>query len=178
MYYPAATWPHKNHKTLLQAFKILKDWCGFEGDLVLTGIAKQSHDDISAQIELLGIKDDVKVLGYLPYEELPCIYNLARLLVFPSLFEGFGIPLVEAMACGCPVVCSNVTSIPEIVGAAGVMFDPDSAEDMAEKLMSVWWDDEQICKMRSEGLERVKLFSWENTALKTLRCFEKIAGKS
>jgi len=116
LYYPAATWPHKNHKTLLAALKILKERDLFDGILVLTGITQQSHDSIIEEIQNLGLSEVVKLLGYLPYAELPYIYNLARALVFPSLFEGFGIPLVEAMACGCPVVCSNMTSLPAVIG--------------------------------------------------------------
>ncbi len=134
MYYPAATWPHKNHKTLLAALKILQERYRFDGQLVLSGIAMKANDEILIEIQSLGLEDTVKILGYLPYADLPAIYNLARVMVFPSLFEGFGIPLVEAMACGCPVACSNVTSIPEIVGNAGVVFDPRSAEDIAEKV--------------------------------------------
>ena len=173
MLYPAATWPHKNHTTLLRSLKILKEDYGFDGQLVLTGVSKQSHADICHQIDLLNLKDDIKLLGYLPYEELPYLYNLARLLVFPSLFEGFGMPVVEAMACGCPVVCSNVTSLPEIVGDAGVLFNPNSAEDIAESVARVWGDNVLRQSMRMMGLERVRFFCWENTALKTLESYRR-----
>ena len=173
MFYPAATWPHKNHKKLLLALKMLKNNYGFEGSLVLTGIAKQEHNEIFQQIDLLGIANDVILLGYIPYHELPYIYNMARLLVFPSLFEGFGIPLVEAMACGCPVVCSNVTSIPEIIGDAGIMFDPDSVEDMSEKLWQVWTDNALAKDMKLKGFERFVNFKWENTAKKTVESYKK-----
>jgi glycosyltransferase involved in cell wall biosynthesis len=173
LYYPAATWPHKNHKVLLAALKILKDRNAFDGTLVLTGIAKEGQDEIVGEIDRLGLSETVRLLGYLPCEELPYLYNLSRALVFPSLFEGFGIPLVEAMACGCPVVCSNTTSLPEVAGDAGVMFDPKSAEDMAEKISSVWGDRGLRQEMRAKGLERVKLFSWENTARQTLDVYRK-----
>lgn len=173
MFYPAATWPHKNHKKLLLALKMLKEKYGFDGCLVLTGVAMQEQNEIFQQIEHLGVAENVKPLGYLPYKELPFMYNLARLLVFPSLFEGFGIPLVEAMACGCPVVCSNVTSIPEVVGDAGMMFDPDSVEDMTEKSWQIWTDDELIKDMRQKGFERARLFNWENTAIKTVEAYKR-----
>jgi glycosyltransferase involved in cell wall biosynthesis len=117
----------------------------------------------------------VKVLGDLPYEDLPCIYNMARLLVFPSLFEGFGIPLVEAMACGCPVVCSAVTSIPEVIGDAGLLFDPLSPMDIAEKILTVWNNPEVRTVMRDKGLARAKLFSWDETLRKTLDVYRKTA---
>jgi glycosyltransferase involved in cell wall biosynthesis len=173
MYYPAATWPHKNHKTLLAALKIMKERYRFDGQLVLTGIAMQAHDKILGEVVQLGLEDEVKVLGYLPYADLPHVYNLARLLVFPSRFEGFGIPPVEAMACGCPVACSNVTSIPEVVGNAGVYFDPLSAEDIAEKTWKLWTDETMRKGVIKAGLKRVKLFTWDEAARKTMNVFQK-----
>lgn len=173
MYYPAATWPHKNHRNLLAALRILKEQSSFDGDLVLTGIAMQAHSELMAEIERLGLTDRVKVLGYLPDEDLPCLYNMARLLVFPSLFEGFGIPLVEAMACGCPVVCSGVTSIPEVIGDAGLLFDPQSPADIAEKVLMVWNSPEIRAGMKDKGFERAKLFNWDDTARKTLDVYRK-----
>ena len=133
-----------------------------------------AHEDIMREVARLGLDNMVKVLGYLPASVLPSLYNLARLMVFPSLFEGFGIPLVEAMACGCPVVSSNVTSIPEVIGTAGVMFDPLSPDEMAEKLWLVWNDDQKRKEMVVAGIERVKQFSWEDTARKTLQVYRKI----
>jgi glycosyltransferase involved in cell wall biosynthesis len=174
MYYPAATWPHKNHKRLLAAVRIMKDRFGFDGQLVLSGITMQANDKVLEEIGRLGLRNDIAVLGYLPYDDLPCLYNLARVMVFPSLFEGFGIPLVEAMACGCPVACSNVTSIPEVAGDSAVMFDPCSVEDMAYKIWSLWSDDAMRQKSTAKGLERVKLFSWERMARQTLTVYENV----
>lgn len=176
IFYPAATWPHKNHKRLLAAFKIMKESYGFDGQLVLSGIAMRANDEVLAEIGRLGLHDDVIVLGYLPYDDLPRLYNLARVMVFPSLFEGFGFPLVEAMACGCPVACSNVTSIPEVVGDAAVTFDPGSVEDMAEKIWGLWRDDAVRQESISRGLDRVSLFSWENMARQTIQVYEKVLG--
>jgi glycosyltransferase involved in cell wall biosynthesis len=172
--YPAATWPHKNHTRLLKALKLMKDRYRFDGNLVLTGIAMQTHGEILEQIKRMGLQDIVKVLGYLPYHELPYLFNMARIMVFPSLFEGFGIPIAEAMACGCPVVCSNVTSIPEVIGDSGVMFDPNSPDEMAEKLWHVWNDDAKRKEMSESGIERAKQFRWENTARKTLDAYRKV----
>ncbi len=177
LYYPAASWPHKNHRTLLAALRILCDRNDFDGQLVLTGIAMQAHGDMLRDIERLGLGERVKILGYLPYGELPFLYNLARLMVFPSLFEGFGIPLVEALACGCPVVCARAASIPEVVGEAGVTFDPLSAEDMADKVNSVWQDDGRISDMKIRGRERARIFDWETTARKTVATYER-AGRA
>ena len=176
LFYPAATWPHKNHKSLLVALKIMIDRYFFDGELVLTGIAMQSHDDIISEINRLDLRGKVKVLGYLPAGELPCIYNLARMLVFPSLFEGFGIPLVEAMACGCPVVCSNVASLPEVLGDAGVMFDPGEPEQIAETVWSVWSDEVKRREMRERGFVRASFFNWEETARKTIEVYCKVGS--
>jgi len=176
MFYPAATWPHKNHKKLFEALWILRDRYKFDGQLVLTGVAMHAHGEMVAEIGRLGLQEEVKVLGFLPYEDLPWIFNLARLMVFPSFFEGFGIPLVEAMACGCPVACSNVTSIPEVVGEAAVLFDPQSAEDIAAKTWRLWTDDALRREMVQAGLERAKMFSWRETARKTIEVYRKAIG--
>lgn len=176
LFYPAATWPHKNHKRLLEAVKLMRERYAFDGSLVLTGIAMQSHGEIKAEINLLGLAGHVKVLGYLPAADLPDLYRSARLMVFPSLFEGFGIPLVEAMACGCPVVCADATSLPEVVGAAGILFDPLDPGNMAEAIWSAWNDEGTLTRMRAGGLERAKLFNWDDAALKTMAVYNKAGG--
>lgn len=178
LYYPAATWLHKNHKNLFAAVRLMIDRYRFEGDLILTGVQKRSHYELLKEIERLGISRTVKVLGYVPSAEMPHLYNLASAMVFPSFFEGFGLPLVEAMACGCPVVCSNVTSCPEVVGDAGIVFDPYSIEDMAEKIWRLWIDEEKKQEMRSKGLERAADFSWENNAMKTVEVYYKAMAQA
>jgi glycosyltransferase involved in cell wall biosynthesis len=178
MYFPAATWPHKNHKKLLAALKILTDRYDFDGHLVLTGIAMKSHGDILDEVEQLGLTEQVKILGYLPYADLPFLYNLARLLVFPSLFEGFGLPLVEAMACGCPVVCSEVTAMPEIAGDAALLFDPTFEEDIADKVWAVWNDDGMRERLITRGFERARLFRWEKTARETIEVYRRTVETS
>ena len=97
-------------------------------------------------------------------------------MVFPSLFEGFGIPLVEAMACGCPVVCADATSLPEVVDAAGILFDPLDAGNMAEVIWTAWNDDGKLAGMSERGLERAELFNWDDTARKTMAVYNKVSG--
>ncbi|BCS51979.1 glycosyltransferase family 1 protein [Geobacter sp. SVR] len=174
MYYPAATWPHKNHALLLDALRLLIDRWGFDGILVLSGISMQQDSAILERIRTLALENYVKILGYLPYSELPYFYNAARLMVFPSLFEGFGIPLVEAMACGCPVVAADCTSIPEVVGSAGRLFDPGSAEALAENIWSLWNNDTELQAMSEKGLQRAACFTWRETALATLQAYRKL----
>jgi len=172
MYYPAATWPHKNHLRLLAALKIMKERYGFDGQLVLSGIAKQANDDVLQEIARLGLRDSVIVLGYLPHDDLPLLYNLARLMVFPSLSEGFGIPLLEAMACGCPVACSSATSLPEIAGQAAVTFDPLSVEELVDVIWKLWNDEAMQQALQTRGLERVKQFDEATMARQTIRVYE------
>jgi len=176
LYFPAATWPHKNHKRLLAALRLLVDDPRFDGDLVLTGISMKAHDELLTEIERLRLTERVKILGYLPYAELPYLYNLARLLVFPSLFEGFGLPLVEAMACGCPVACSNVTAIPEVVGNAGLLFDPTSEEQIAVAVRDLWENEERRKQLITQGFERARRFRWENAARETIDVYKKALG--
>jgi glycosyltransferase involved in cell wall biosynthesis len=167
LYYPAATWLHKNHAVLLTALKILINSYRFDGELVLTGVATSAKENLLHKIAELGLQDRVRILGYLPYNKLPVIYNLARMLVFPSLYEGFGMPLLEAMACGCPVICSNVTSLPEVGGEAAGYFNPTSPEEIAEQINSLWNSEAALDKMKNVGLVRAEQFSWDNTAIKT-----------
>jgi glycosyltransferase involved in cell wall biosynthesis len=178
LYYPAATLPHKNHKTLFAALKLLRDRHHFDGQLVLSGAVTRVNSAIMQEIGRMGLEDTVKVLGRLPHDDLPFLYNLARVMAFPSLFEGFGLPLIEAMACGCPVACSNVTSMPEVIGDAGVTFDPASVEDVAEKIFILWEDEAQREALRGRGLQRAqsRLFSWVNTARETIKVYEKAAA--
>jgi glycosyltransferase involved in cell wall biosynthesis len=173
MFYPSGTWPHKNHINLLSALKLLIDRQGFDGELVLTGISMKSHKNILNQIENLSLGKHVKILGFIDYDDLPALYSLARMLVYPSLFEGFGLPLVEAMACGCPVVCSHAASLPEVMGDKGIFFDPASIEDMAEKILRVWNDDDVRQKLKLQGFERSRMFTWTEAAQKTSRVYEK-----
>jgi len=171
LFYPAATWPHKNHAMLLEALKIIVERHNFSGELVLTGIASHHHETVRRSIAELGLTDQVRILGYLPYDDIPYLYNLARLLVFPSLHEGFGIPLVEAMASGCPVVCSDRTSIPEVVGDAGLMFNPESPEEIAVSIWTAWNNQELLSALREKGLRRAADFSWARTIEDTIHIY-------
>ena len=139
-YYPANSWPHKNHATLLQTIRLLKDQGQLDFKLVLTGVVYPEHQGLFALLEELGLRDDVMHLGFLPHADIPAIYALASCLVFPSLFEGFGMPVLEAMSCGCPVICSNSTSLPELCGDAGMLVDPMREEEIAQALATLMVD--------------------------------------
>lgn len=169
-YYPAATWPHKNHTALLQAFAIFASKYP-NVRLYLSGIAKSKSQDIDSLAQELGIQDKIKKLGYLETEKMPLIYRDAEAMIFPSLFEGFGIPLLEAMACGCPVIASNTTSIPEVAGDAALYFNPRDPKDIASKMDSIFADKELRISLKAKGFKRVKVFSPEIMARQTLQVY-------
>jgi glycosyltransferase involved in cell wall biosynthesis len=177
MYFPAASWPHKNHAGLLRAIRLLIDRHQFEGELVLSGVARNGQGEIDRLIVELGLEGRVRMLGYLEREELPVLYSLARMLVYPSLFEGFGIPLLEAMGCGCPIACSNATSLPEVAGDAALMFDPGSTEEMAKAIWSVWSDEEVRSSLlaaaqRRKGAFDLDAFAKATAAVYATACVE------
>ena len=142
--YPANPWPHKNHQRLFEAFAQVRRERR-ELRLVLTG----------AGHEKLRLSDGVESRGHVSLDELVDLYRSAAALVYPSLYEGFGIPCLEAMACGCPVACSDAASLPEICGDAALYFDPLSAESIAQAIRDV------LDKPPAGGIERAAEFSWE-----------------
>lgn len=157
--------PHKNLERLLLAFTQLRNENVF---LVLAGKAFEEQIDLKQREEKLGIRDLVCHTGTLSKAELIGIYNLADLFVFPSLYEGFGIPPLEAMACGTPVIASNTSSIPEVVGEAAVLFDPNNIDEIANCIMNVINDEDKRKELIIRGYERVKKFKWDNT-IQTIR---------
>jgi glycosyltransferase involved in cell wall biosynthesis len=174
IFYPAAAWPHKNHLRLLEAVRILIESGSFDGILLLAGARQSAHGELIEAVARLGLTSRVRWLGYLPKEDLPQLYNLARIMVFPSLFEGFGLPVVEAMASGCPVVCSRSTSLPEVGGDAVIYFDPWSKEDIAEKISRVWNDPALWHELKLRGMAQSAKFCWRETAKKTLQVYREV----
>jgi glycosyltransferase involved in cell wall biosynthesis len=151
--YPARPWPHKNHARLFETFAILRKHDP-KLRLILTG----------GGLERLGqLPDGVERWGVVPAGELASLYRRAACLVFPSLYEGFGLPPLEAMACGCPVAASNLTAIPEVCGDAAVLFDPHDPEAIAEAVLEA---DARADELRPKGLARAAEFTWEATARK------------
>ncbi|MBL0276536.1 MAG: glycosyltransferase family 4 protein [Anaeromyxobacter sp.] len=176
LYYPAASWPHKDHLTLLRALRLLLDRRVFDGDLVLTGVAREASGLVGAEIARLGLQDRVRLLGHLPAARLPELYALAEALAFPSRFEGFGFPLVEAFACGCPVVSSDATSLPEVAGGAALLFEAGSAEALAARLTEVLGGGAVRAALRAAGLARAADFSWARAAQQTVESYRRAAA--
>ncbi|MBJ9939182.1 glycosyltransferase family 4 protein [Burkholderia multivorans] len=151
--------PSKNVDRLLQAFAIAKPALGDDASLRIAGIKSEHHGHFLARADALGTAGAVELLDYVSREELREYYRHAKAFVFASLFEGFGIPLLEAMASGTPVTCSNTTSMPEIVGECALLFDPYSVEDMAEQICKVWNDDMRFQVAAGAGMDRARTFS-------------------
>ncbi|MBI2017757.1 glycosyltransferase family 4 protein [Candidatus Daviesbacteria bacterium] len=141
--------------------------------LVIAGSKGWLSNDIYKLPKKLGIEDRVKFLGYVPEKDLPALYSGAQALVFPSLFEGFGLPILEAQACGCPVVTSNVSSMPEVAGKGAIYVDPYSVDDIVDGMERVKGKAERV-KLIKAGYENIKRFSWEKCAAQTLKVFEEL----
>lgn len=164
--------PRKNLRRLLEAYLDLPEPVKKGYRLVLAGSEGWNSDDLR---EILAkMKDRVTYLGYLKTEEIACLYNLASLFVFPSLYEGFGLPPLEAMACGCPVVVSRAASLPEVCGDAAQYVDPEDARSISEGMHKVLSDEELRRRLSRAGEQRAQLFSWESAAKRTLAVFEEV----
>jgi glycosyltransferase involved in cell wall biosynthesis len=160
--------PGKNHVRLIQAFAHLKRDRAIPHQLVLAGPDWTRADAVHEAVALSGVANDIRTPGYVAGDLLPSLYAAADLLVFPSLYEGFGLPILEAMACGTPVACSNISSMPEIGGEAAAYFDPIDIESMSE---AIWrhLDDSQLRERRRIlGLERSRRFTWKRCAERTM----------
>lgn len=160
IFYPANHWHHKNHDGLLRALQWLKTEKGLTIPVVFTGHENVPNGyPICQKASEYGLEQQVYFMGYLPVEELAYLYSKAKMLVFPSLFEGFGIPLIEAMAAGCPAVCSSVTSLPEIGSDAAEYFDPSSPQSIGTAIENIWSDETLRQQLIRRGKQRALEFS-------------------
>lgn len=164
--------PYKNLQRLISSFAALPNKGDYE--LWLAGPTDKRYTPLlQAQVEELGITHCVKFLNYVPYSELPTIINQAVGLVFPSLWEGFGFPVLEAMACGTPVITSNISSLPEVAGDAAILINPHNIGEITEAMQAIINDSEMRKQLSQKGIERANLFSWEKTALATAEVLKK-----
>ncbi|BAF71304.1 glycosyltransferase family 4 protein [Sulfurovum sp. NBC37-1] len=166
--------PRKNLLNLLKAYHLLSDEIKKDYPLVLVGFKGWENKEIMYEIEQE--KEHIRYLGYLSDAELAHVYNLATLFIYPSLYEGFGIPPLEAMACGTAVIASNAASLPEACGDAAEYIDPVSSHDIAEKIRDILSDSVKRDIMINKGLEHAKLFTWEKAAAEHIKVFEQILG--
>ena len=179
--------PRKNLVRLVNAFAALKSANGArsepadgradmasEPQLVLAGQKGWLYDEIFAKVRKLGLEDRVILTGYVPAADLPVLLSGALAFVFPSLYEGFGLPVLEAMACGTPVICSNVSSLPEVGGDAVLQIDPLDTEALAEAMHQVTTDEGLRTMLVGRGYEQVQRFSWQRCANQVLQVLEDV----
>lgn len=170
--YPANPWPHKNHARLFRALALLHELTGERVPLVCTGRLPGRRPGALELARDAGLPaDQVHDLGFVEAADMPALYRCARLLMFPSLFEGFGIPVLEALASGCPVACSDTTSLPELGGDAVRYFDPRSEASIAAALEELWRDDARRDELARGGLERAAGFAWERVVPRLLDAY-------
>jgi glycosyltransferase involved in cell wall biosynthesis len=158
--------PRKNLKTLLHAYLLLKKRLGSAcPPLIIVGRKGWHHDDILSHASAL--QDDVYFTGHVTDTELVALYQMATCLVFPSLYEGFGLPVLEAMSAGCPVITSKTSSLPEVAGTAGLLVDPLNANDIAQTIFTLLHDDSLRLHLIQNGYQQAARFSWKATASMT-----------
>lgn len=170
--------PRKNITRLIEAFKKIKEKMKRGYKLILIGGKGWYYKDIFSTIDRLKLNNSVIYLGYILREDLPPIVSGAEAFIYPSLYEGFGLPPLEAMACGVPTLVSDVSCFPEIAADAALRVNPYSIDDIAEGIYRILTDETLRETLRQKGLERVKIFSWEKTARETLKLYNEVySGK-
>jgi glycosyltransferase involved in cell wall biosynthesis len=170
--------PRKNLARLLPAFAAARRRAGLPHVLVLVGDPGFAHASVLSQIEALGLRDAVVMPGYTDDADMPAIYGAADMLAFPSLYEGFGLPALEAMSVGCPVLTSSVSSLPEVAGDAAVLVDPTSVDAIDAAIERVLTDAALRASLVERGLRQAAKFSWARAAAEHLRLYRELAARS
>lgn len=170
----------KNVHTLLKAYTYVRDDAGAQFPLVLAGRLPQKRSprftDVERLLDEMALRDVVRLIGWVEEEEKPALYRLAECFVYPSRYEGFGLPVLEAMACGTPVITSEAASLPEIVGDAGFTLPPDDARGMAGAILAMLNQPHLAQMLRERGLARAAIFSWTRTAAQTWVVYQQVAA--
>jgi len=171
--------PHKNLERLIRAFALTKARPGQDDlKLIIIGDEVTRYPGLRRCVESVGVRQDVRFFGFVPDRTLAALYRMAAVFAFPSLYEGFGLPPLEAMACGTPVVTSRISSLPEVVGDAAVLVDPHSIEDIASGIERVLTDEALRAQLVERGRARVKLFSWERSVEAIHAGYMKVLGQA
>lgn len=168
--------PRKNVDTLVTAYGRFRRKTGLPHKLLIVGKPKYKFEAVFEAIRNSGYEQDVIFAGFVPDEELPMYYNAADLFVFPSLYEGFGLPVIEAMACGAPVICSNASCLPEVAGDAALLAEARDADAFAAHMERVLGSPAVAEDFRARGLRRAAEYSWDRTARETLAVYNRVAG--
>jgi len=171
----------KNLNTLFRGFRGLKERLGDKCPLVIAGTLPSEDTAFFPHprclAEEVGVSDSVRFIGWVSEEEKPALYSLATLFLYPSLYEGFGLPPLEAMACGTPVIASNAASLPEVVGDGGVLVDPQEPAAWAEAMVSLLTSPQKRENLSAKGVEQAQRFSWQRTARETLEAYQQVAAE-
>lgn len=180
--YAGAIRPHKNVVRIIEAFSALKSELAKERryadlKLIIIGDDLSSHPRLRRTVVSGGVQNDVRFLGFVPIEVLRIFYDVAKIFVFPSLYEGFGLPPLEAMAHGTPVVTSNTSSLPEVVGNAALMVNPENVFEIRRALQQALLDGEVRARMKKMGYEQAQRFSWEISVARILETYREVAGE-
>lgn len=165
--------PAKNHVRLIEAFNKFKEQTKSNWQLIFGGSDWHGAEAIHSAIKASPFSNDIRCLGFVADADLPGLYRAADVFVYPSLFEGFGMPPIEAMACGCPVICSTRGSLGEVVESAAAIVDPENVDSITGKLAEVAMDANMREKLIGAGLQQAKKFDWNRCASETLRVYEK-----
>lgn len=175
--YPAMTFPHKNHVRLFEALAVLRDRHDLTLPLICTGRLYDSHVPVLAQaVERLGLQRQVRMLGPVPTDDLIALYGAAWALVFPSLFEGIGMPVLEALQYGLPVIASNAACLPEVAGDAALYFDPTSVDAIVEAIRTAHQQPEMLERNRLAAPATLARFCWDRAARTYIACYRAAAG--
>lgn len=166
--------PRKNLVTLLEAYARLRKQMADAPSLVVMGRKGWLYEDTLKRIVELGLTQDVFLTDWVEGEDVPVVLSLAEVFVFPSLYEGFGLTPLEAMACGAPVISSNASSLPEVIGDAGILLDPHDVGGFANAMLRVLSDDARRRELRARGLHQAAKFTWERAARETLAVYERL----
>ena len=176
-FYTGAIHPRKNILTLVRAFEQYKALHPSDHQLVIAGRASWHSEEVFKAIAESKWKDSIHLPGYIATADATALVASAEAMIYPSLYEGFGLPLVEAMACGVPVICSNVSSLPEVAGNAALLFDPLDANQLAHQMEKISTDDVMRKEMVLLGTERSKYFSWDKAATQVYEILGRFAKK-
>ena len=169
--------PRKNIIGILEAFSKLKDYKERELKVVITGKKGVSYATYKKRAEELGIDDSIIFTDFVPLEDMPFFYNACEFLVYPSFYEGFGLPPLEAMACGTPVITSNITSIPEVCKNSALLINPYNIDDLTYSMERILSDSLLVLSMIQQGLQTSSKYTWNNTALNTIYAYDNIVAQ-